>query len=333
MEIFFYFTLFILGTLFGSFSSVLITRWKNWKSWIILGRSACPKCNHTLWWSELIPVFSWVFQGGKCKNCKQKIPKIYPILEISMGIIFVAMWYAYLSFDPNIEHIQFLIILLVLGFFTGVYIFYDILYLEIPDEIFFFWVVWQIILFILAWFYWFEKVFFDHFNFQNFWNFTFSHIVAIITLYTFLFLQILIPGWIFLLKNKKFKDFLELFSLYFTFPFLVLYYFVKEKILWKKTQEQENTEDWEIPTWIWTGDLFLAIIIGWTLWITHGIVAFFLAYILWSIISIIILIYKNFTKQEKINQIAFGPFLGLWFLLSLIFHKEITIFINNFFVF
>lgn len=331
IETFFYITLFILGTLFGSFSSVLITRWKNKKDGIILWRSACPKCNHTLWWSELIPILSWIFQSWKCKNCSQKIPKIYPILELSMWIIFVLMWFAYLQFDKNFENISFLIILLILGFFTWVYIFYDILYMEIPDEIFFYWILLQIILFILVLFFGFDKIFFNSLYYKNFYDLVFNNFLWAIWLYSFLFLQILLPWWYFLIKNKKYKDFFDLIKLFFIFPIIVIIDFIKYKILKKENNEHQNEEDDElwIPTWIWTGDLFLAIIIWWTLWLKHWIVSFFLAYIIWSIVWIIILlITKN--KEKSNMQIAFGPFLGIGFIITIIFYWNIDQYINNY---
>ena len=37
----------------------------------------------------LIPVFSYIFLGGKCKNCKQKISWFYPIFEFLSGILFI----------------------------------------------------------------------------------------------------------------------------------------------------------------------------------------------------------------------------------------------------
>jgi bacterial peptidase A24 N-terminal domain len=45
---FFYISVFIFGLLFGSFSSVLIGRWKNKENGILMGRSACPHCKNTL---------------------------------------------------------------------------------------------------------------------------------------------------------------------------------------------------------------------------------------------------------------------------------------------
>lgn len=61
-KIFFYISLFIFGVIFGSFSSVLIARWKTGESGIWTGRSHCPKCQNILGSKELIPIFSYLFQ-------------------------------------------------------------------------------------------------------------------------------------------------------------------------------------------------------------------------------------------------------------------------------
>ncbi|MDD5770081.1 MAG: prepilin peptidase, partial [Candidatus Gracilibacteria bacterium] len=100
MTILIYIYIFIIGTLFGSFSSVIIDRLKNKKSGIISGRSECPKCKHKLGAIDLIPFFSFFLTGGRCRYCKEKISYIYPILEFCMGIIFTIT--TYLLIDINL---------------------------------------------------------------------------------------------------------------------------------------------------------------------------------------------------------------------------------------
>lgn len=85
MEILF----FIAGLIFGSFYNVVGLRLPNGES-IIKPGSHCPKCNHKLSWYENIPVLSYIFLKGKCKNCKQKISFIYPAIEILTAILFTA---------------------------------------------------------------------------------------------------------------------------------------------------------------------------------------------------------------------------------------------------
>ena len=83
----------ILGILFGSFGSVLLERLKEKQSRtiiksILIGRSQCPHCKHTLSRKELIPLASYLRQGGKCKHCHTSISAEYPILEMSCGLVF-----------------------------------------------------------------------------------------------------------------------------------------------------------------------------------------------------------------------------------------------------
>ena len=53
-------------------------------------RSVCLHCGHRLGRLELIPIFSWLFLGGKCKKCKTKIGLMEFFSEIMMAIIFAS---------------------------------------------------------------------------------------------------------------------------------------------------------------------------------------------------------------------------------------------------
>ena len=91
--------LFILGTILGSFYNVVAYRITKGES-ILFPSSHCPKCNHKLRPWELIPVFSFLLQKGKCSECKDKISWFYPLAEIASGILFVI---CYLSFGISFE--------------------------------------------------------------------------------------------------------------------------------------------------------------------------------------------------------------------------------------
>lgn len=80
--------IFIIGTLLGSFCTLAIYRIPLKKD-ITHERSYCPNCKHKLNFWDLIPVFSYIFLGGKCRYCKQKIRPRYLIIEIFSGIIFL----------------------------------------------------------------------------------------------------------------------------------------------------------------------------------------------------------------------------------------------------
>ncbi len=88
MEIIIYFLIFIMGAFFGSFFSLAVYRIPIKQS-IMHGRSYCPKCNHKLSFIDLIPVFSYIVLGGKCRYCKEKIRGRYIALEILSGLIFL----------------------------------------------------------------------------------------------------------------------------------------------------------------------------------------------------------------------------------------------------
>ena len=49
--------------------------------------SHCPKCKHEISALENIPVFSWLFLGGKCRHCQASISARYPIMEAFTGLI------------------------------------------------------------------------------------------------------------------------------------------------------------------------------------------------------------------------------------------------------
>lgn len=88
MDIFLYSIIFIIGTLFGSFFTLAVYRIPLKKD-IIHEHSFCPNCNHKLSFLDLIPILSYVFLGGKCRYCKQKIRPRYLFLEIFSGLAFV----------------------------------------------------------------------------------------------------------------------------------------------------------------------------------------------------------------------------------------------------
>ncbi len=82
--------IFLLGLLVGSFLNVCIYRIPLGEN-IAISRSHCMKCGHKLQWYELIPLFSWLIQGGKCRSCKEKISCQYPLVEAGNAICWMAI--------------------------------------------------------------------------------------------------------------------------------------------------------------------------------------------------------------------------------------------------
>ncbi len=92
MDIIFYIFIFVIGILFGSFYTLCVYRIPKTED-ITHTRSYCPNCGHKLGFFDLIPVFSYIFLGGKCRYCKEKIRPRYFILECLSGLFFVVIAY------------------------------------------------------------------------------------------------------------------------------------------------------------------------------------------------------------------------------------------------
>lgn len=90
MEMIFYFILFLMGITFGSFYTLAVYRIPQGQD-ITHTHSYCPKCDRKLGFWDLIPVFSYVFLGGKCRYCHQKIRPRYFLLELLSGVFFLML--------------------------------------------------------------------------------------------------------------------------------------------------------------------------------------------------------------------------------------------------
>lgn len=112
MEIFLYAVIFIIGTFFGSFFTLAVYRIPR-KEDILVKHSYCPSCNHKLGFFDLFPIFSYLFLGGKCRYCKQKIRPRYLILELLTGFTFVIVAFSIKISLQNINSIINTIVILL----------------------------------------------------------------------------------------------------------------------------------------------------------------------------------------------------------------------------
>jgi len=136
MYIFAFVLIFFLGTIIGSFLNVVIYRFNTGKS-IVRGRSICMSCNKNLRWYELIPIFSFLIQHGKCRRCAVRISEQYPIVEFGTGILFVLLAFHFmpvLSFSYW-SYIFFVILYAYIFSLLIVISFYDIRHKIIPDKL------------------------------------------------------------------------------------------------------------------------------------------------------------------------------------------------------
>lgn len=93
------FILFGFGLIIGSFLNVVILRYNPDNSVFsisrVSGRSHCMSCGKTLAWYELIPLFSFLIQRGRCRSCGNRLSRQYPIVEFLSGLIFLTPLYFY----------------------------------------------------------------------------------------------------------------------------------------------------------------------------------------------------------------------------------------------
>ena len=113
-----YLFIFIFGACIGSFLNVVILRLHSGEKFI-RGRSHCQNCGHVLSWLENIPLASFIFLHGRCKNCQTKISWQYPLVEFTAGILFIIPLFFYPSILLILYSwavISFLIIIFVYDF-------------------------------------------------------------------------------------------------------------------------------------------------------------------------------------------------------------------------
>ena len=88
----------LAGLCVGSFCNVLIYRIPRGEDFVRT-RSHCMACGHTLAWYELIPLLSFLLQGGKCRACGARLSLQYPLVEgatalawLLTGLLFWGDW-------------------------------------------------------------------------------------------------------------------------------------------------------------------------------------------------------------------------------------------------
>lgn len=112
MEIFF---VVLFGLCIGSFLNVCIYRIAREES-IAFPSSHCTSCGYELKIKDLVPVCSYIFLGGKCRSCKEKISIKYPLIEILNALIYVVI---YLNYGFSFELFKFSVfasLMIVIGF-------------------------------------------------------------------------------------------------------------------------------------------------------------------------------------------------------------------------
>lgn len=105
---------FLAGLFIGSFLNVCICRIPCGES-VVFPPSRCPRCGKRLGPGELIPLFSYFWQRGRCRGCGEAVSGRYALVELLTGVVFAVLflrfgrpWFA--------AHAVFFAILLVIFF-------------------------------------------------------------------------------------------------------------------------------------------------------------------------------------------------------------------------
>jgi leader peptidase (prepilin peptidase)/N-methyltransferase len=136
---------FVTGACFGSFLNLCISRWPEDLS-VISPRSRCTNCGRPISALENIPLVSWVLLRGKCRGCGNRISFQYPLVELTVGLMWLA---AYLTYGVSFTAVRVAVLATVL---LGIAI-TDAKHYLIPDGFTAFGLVWLIVTAIAAMFF------------------------------------------------------------------------------------------------------------------------------------------------------------------------------------
>ena len=92
LTIFLYIIIFLYGIVIGSFLNVCIFRIPKKEN--LVQSSHCMNCGRKLGWRDMVPVFSYIFLRGRCRQCGAKISAQYPLIEALNGVLYVIVFMA-----------------------------------------------------------------------------------------------------------------------------------------------------------------------------------------------------------------------------------------------
>ncbi len=121
--------MFVFGTMVGSFLNVCIYRMPLGLS-VVSPPSHCPHCKYSIPWYLNVPLVTWLYLRGRCRQCSAPITPRYFLVELLTGICFLGCW---LAFGPRSPWLGLVYCLLLAGLIAATFI--DFEHFIIPDEI------------------------------------------------------------------------------------------------------------------------------------------------------------------------------------------------------
>ncbi len=126
--------IFIFGTIIGSFLNVVICRHGTGRG--LGGRSKCAVTGKTLHWYELVPIVSFLIQGGRTRHGGMKISWQYPLVEAGTGFMFMFLGIKFLPLmylSPYTFIVNLIFWFAVFSFLVLIFV-YDWHHQMIPDD-------------------------------------------------------------------------------------------------------------------------------------------------------------------------------------------------------
>ena len=125
---------FLVGTILASFLGLVIDRFPEQS--IVFPASHCDSCQTPLRPLDLIPIVSQIFNRFRCRYCKVRYPFWYALLELGLGLVFLAGSLGFLTLSQ--------VILVTAGLTLSIY---DLRHQEYPLIV---WLVFHLILMICS---------------------------------------------------------------------------------------------------------------------------------------------------------------------------------------
>jgi leader peptidase (prepilin peptidase)/N-methyltransferase len=120
---------FALGAIVGSFLNVCIHRMPLGES-VVRPPSRCPRCKYSIPWFLNVPLFTWLYLRGKCRNCGATISVRYFLVELLTAVTFLGCW---LAFGRESALLAVVYAIFLSGLIVATFI--DFEHFIIPDEI------------------------------------------------------------------------------------------------------------------------------------------------------------------------------------------------------
>ena len=106
------------------------------KPTLLSDRSQCLYCHHTLAWYDLLPIFSWISTGGKCRYCRHSIGRFEPVIELGVAAFFAGSYIFWPEALTGVEILKF-VVWLIGGVFLAALFAYDMKWYLLPNRVMF----------------------------------------------------------------------------------------------------------------------------------------------------------------------------------------------------